>query len=485
MKKYLIGFLLNCSIATAFAAEVVVVAGDSNTSSTGTWNNASGASMPYEGNPGMYADIANGVSTYTFTPVLPLSTTYTVEVYNSCYSPRSNQVIHSIVHAGGTNEHIVEQHCQLDPFVGQWRTLGTYSFDAGTLGSLTIDTTGSNNSYVGATAVRFVYDDGNTPPANTPPVLLPSTTSITVNEGAQINVSATATDAEDGDISANVQWSASGIQSTGSNFSMTAPAQNFAISLSVTDNNSAQANASIAVNVIPSQPVSTVNYDFACQNLEPLPANFVTNNATALPNTGMKCGRYTAELTDNSNNITLHYNNSQGRFDGVLVEFPFTVTVRNIGIAPMDDPTANHQHTSSAYMFAGLQVHHTNFNQYDSAHMVVGQRGNTLNTIEGKTTNAGNSSVNDIGHNQLPNGRADIRIEGLANGQLVAYWQLPNSTGDSNNDNWQLYNGTGQLPGTLPSWGSNQVYVGLITYAFYSSGLPFMGVADSLSVEAP
>ena len=149
----------------------------------------------------------------------------------------------------------------------------------------------------------------------------------------------------------------------------------------------------------------------------------------------------------------------------------------------MDQPTANHEYNGYAYMFAGLQVHHTDFSRADSAHLVVGQRGATHNTVEGKTTLNGSSSVNDVGADVLPNGRADLRIEGLANGQIVAYWQVANTTGNSTNDNWQLYNGSGQLPGTFPNWGGNSVYIGLITYAFGYNGVPFMGVADSLKVE--
>jgi hypothetical protein len=484
MKKTLLGLSLSLAMSSSFAAEVVVLAGDANTSSTGRWNYASSATMPYEGNRGMYSSVSSGINTYTFTPVLPETTNYTVEVYNSCYSPRSNHVIHNISYAEGNIELALEQDCQLDPFVGQWRTLGSYAFEAGNQGSVTIDTTGSNNSYVGATAVRFVYNSTNEP-VNTAPSLQPITTNMTVNEGQVIEVSASASDLEDGDISSIIQWSALQSLSSGESFSVIASDTDFIIELLVTDSGGLAVTESIEVHVIPDQPISSFVYDFACQNLEPLPANFVTNKASALPQVGSKCGRYTAELTDNSNNRTLHYNGSQGRFDGVLVEFPFKVITRNIGIAPMNEPNANHVYDGGAYLFAGMQVHHTNFNQYDSAHLVVGQRGNTRNTIEGKTTRAGISSVTDIGAEQLPNGRADLMIEGLANGQLFAYWQLPNTSGEPSNDNWQPYNGTGQLPGTLSNWDSNQVYVGLITYAYGNSGLPFMGVANSLSVESP
>ena len=153
---------------TLFSAEIVVQAGDSGTSSTGSWHGASSATMPYEGNRGRYAIAGGAAETYTFAPALPETTSYRVDVYNSCYSPRSHQVTHYIHHASGTATHVVEQDCQIDPFVGQWRTLGTYAFNAGTSGSLVIDTTGSNNRYVGATAVRFVTDLTTDPIAESP-----------------------------------------------------------------------------------------------------------------------------------------------------------------------------------------------------------------------------------------------------------------------------------------------------------------------------
>jgi hypothetical protein len=111
---------------------------------------------------------------------------------------------------------------------------------------------------------------------------------------------------------------------------------------------------------------------------------------------------------------------------------------------------------------------------------VVGQRGSTQNTIEGKMTQNGSSSQNDLGPNLLPEGRADIRIDGNADGTLTVYWQSPNLSLD-NSDNWILYNGTGQLPGQQPIWGQS-VYVGLITYAYEQAGVPFLGVADSFEV---
>ena len=462
------------------AAEIVVNTNDSSqTSTTGRWKSASVATMPHNGNLGLYTQATRGISTFTFTPTLPEKNTYTVEVFNACQTPRSHNVKHVIVHANGTTEQLIEQDCDLDPYVGQWRTLGNFEFNAGNSGSLTIDSSGSGSLYVGVNAARFIYQPTDTS-NNNAPELTPSVVSLSVSRGDTVFVSAQASDVEDGDLTNTVQWSALGQLFTGESFEVIAGSSNFDISLTVTDSNNTTSSRSIQVSVAPASSQAII-YDFSCESTESLPAGFIVNNADALPDVGMKCGRYNANLMNNSNNKTLHYNRDQGRFDGVLVDFPFKVIARNIGIAPINQPTLNHQHSSNAYIFSGLQVHHSNFSVLNSAHLVAGQRGSKLNTIEGKSTLSGVSVVSDIGGNRLPNGRADLMIEGLANGQLLAYWQVANSTPGSNDD-WQLYNGTGEFPGTIPNWDGNQVYVGLITYAQGSSGVPFMGVADSLEI---
>jgi hypothetical protein len=319
--------------------------------------------------------------------------------------------------------------------------------------------------------------------------LTPSYYSIQVDEGDIISLSATAIDPEDGDISSVINWNALSQSAIGSDFTLTVGDISFIINLDVEDSLGAITTENIAVEVIPfvdpepepTPETSTLTFDFNCSVLEPL-VGFTTNNESALPNVGKRCGKYVAELTDNANNKTLHFNADQGRFDGVLATFPFEAVARNVGTANIGDSNSNHNTNGEAYTFVGLQIHHIDFNSINSSHLVVGQRGNKQDTIEGKITNNGSSSMSDIGSNILPNGRADIRYVGDANGNLTAYWQLPNTTGDLSNDNWILYNSTGVLPGTIPDWNGSSVYVGLITYAYGSNGVPFIGVADSLEV---
>lgn len=210
--------------------------------------------------------------------------------------------------------------------------------------------------------------------------------------------------------------------------------------------------------------------------------NYVTNNEAALPQVTQSENRYRALLTDNTNNITLHFNEEQGRLDAKLLEFPFEFVARNIGIGTIADSQIGPTPDNSPYIFSGVQVHVEDFNSINSSHVVVGHRGPTGFTIEGKNTLNGDSSVNDIGENTVPNGRADIRIVGNANNTLTVYWQLPNINYQTTTDSWSLYNSTGNLPGTPPNYGDS-VYVGLITYAFGSTGIPFVGTCDAIQIS--
>jgi hypothetical protein len=211
---------------------------------------------------------------------------------------------------------------------------------------------------------------------------------------------------------------------------------------------------------------------------------YTTNNASALPDVGRSDGRYRASLTDNSDNVTLHFNGDQGRLDAKLVEFPFDITVRNIGIGTQTNSQNAPPPSGSIYVFAGVQVHAKNLDDTNSSHVVVGHRGGTHYTIEGKNTVNGNSSVNDAGANIVGDGRADIRIVGTTSRTLTVYWQTPNANPDDQADSWILYRGDGDLPGATPTYGKS-VWIGLITYAFGNNGVPFVGTADAIELNTP
>lgn len=234
-----------------------------------------------------------------------------------------------------------------------------------------------------------------------------------------------------------------------------------------------------AVRRAPQPPSGTAQVSDSFDGTGPL-LGYTTTKPDVLPDVGRVDGRYRAALTDNAGNKTLHYNDAQGRLDAKLVIFPFDYVARNIGIGSLSDSQFAPNPTGSTFMFAGIQVHSTDLGAADSAHVVVGHRGNTKFTIEGKNTLNGSSRVNDIGANTAPSGRADIRIVGNSDRSLTVYWQTPNFGSDAN-DNWQLYRGTGNLPGPTAPFGQS-VYIGLITYAFGTGSVPFVGTADSVEL---
>ena len=209
--------------------------------------------------------------------------------------------------------------------------------------------------------------------------------------------------------------------------------------------------------------------------------DYVTNNESSLPNVSSVSGRYKAVLDDNTNDITLHFHEDQGRIDAKLLTFPFEFIARNIGIGTLDDSQTASSPNGNPYLFSGVQVHDQDFNSINSSHVVVGHRGGTAFTIEGKNTVNGSSSVNDIGANTMPQGRGDIRIVGNEDRTLIVYWQTPNLDYVTTDDNWTLYRDTGDLPGAAPDY-DTEVYVGLITYAFGQTGVPFVGTCDAIQI---
>ncbi|MCF6323230.1 MAG: PKD domain-containing protein [Gammaproteobacteria bacterium] len=249
------------------------------------------------------------------------------------------------------------------------------------------------------------------------------------------------------------------------------------------------------VTVVSSVVANAVADDFASA-AEPLPlVGYTTNNgeeatghgkviASTILDVKKVNGRYRAFLQTNPGNITLHYHQEQGRLDARLATFPFDYIARNIGIGTSGNSQTPPPGTGNPFIFTGIQVHVPDLQSRNSSHIVVGHRGGSKYfTVEGKNTVNGVSQVNDAGLGVAPSGRADLRIVGNMNRTLTIYWQLPNETGNSSNDEWILYRGDGQLPVAQntdqPVYGSS-VYIGLITYAQGSQGLPFVGTADAI-----
>jgi hyaluronate lyase len=77
--------------------------------------------------------------------------TYEVFAWYPAHSSRATNTPYTVNHASGNN--IVSVNQQING--GMWWSLGTFTFNPGTGGSVTI-TTGGTNGYVIADAVRFV-----------------------------------------------------------------------------------------------------------------------------------------------------------------------------------------------------------------------------------------------------------------------------------------------------------------------------------------
>jgi len=384
---------------------------------SGRWRRAGGARNHY-GPRSFYAAVGGGVDSYTLmTPPLTQTGQYRVSVWNSCYSPRATNVPHTVgSRLNNTNTDIDTQPLNQDCRTGLSGQWQDLGLYTFTTGTQAYLTISDTNLTTG----RYIGVDAarftlQTPDTD-PPVVEPPDTAV-----------------------------------------IDPPVDPPVVDPPVVD-----------------PPVVVVD-DFA--GTGPL-LGYTTTRADALPGVGRVDGRYHAPLLDNSRNQTLHYNRFQGRLDAKPLEFPFEYIARNIGIGTLQDSQSAPEPTGRWVIFAGVQVHATDLDAAESAHVVVGHRGNTHFTIEGKNTVAGRSIVNDLGAGSAPLGRADIKIVGNSDRTLTVYWQEPN-LGPSANDDWQLYRSSGQLPGRAPAFGPS-VYVGLITYASGSRGVPFVGTADSV-----
>lgn len=204
----------------------------------------------------------------------------------------------------------------------------------------------------------------------------------------------------------------------------------------------------------------------------PLPSGLLTYNPEKLPDVVFN-GSYLARVWDNTDNITLHYNNDQGRFDGYSVSFPFEAIAYNVGIADINDLSVPPVRNGTTYIFSGIQVHIPDYTSPNSAHYVVGHRSSDSNTLEVKSTVNGVSNQYDLGNNLAPSGRLDIRIVGVKGtpNRLDAYYRQPGAT------TWIPV----QPEPIMVNW-PNTVLIGLITYAYRNTAVPFAGIADGLTI---
>ena len=215
---------------------------------SGQWNNSGGTD--HYGSGSLYAVVGGVVDRFRFTPNLQEASDYQVYVWNSCYSNRAVNVKHTIQHASGIVTIEVDQDCDTGVY-GLWNLLGTYSFNAGTTGYLEISDEGLaplTRTYMGADAARFI----RVGEINNLPVISLSETAVTLTEGDQITLTATASDLEDGDLSALLNWhdDVSGLSITGDSFTFTPTLGVHTVTASVVDNNNASSSVFVTLTVV-------------------------------------------------------------------------------------------------------------------------------------------------------------------------------------------------------------------------------------------
>lgn len=119
---------------------------------TGTWTSSTAASGQYYGSDYIHdGDTGKGAKSVRFTPTLPLTGSYEVFIRQTSSANRAAAVPTTITHPAGTASFVVNHQVN----GGEWVSFGTYHFNAGATGYVTISNTGTTG-YVIADAVKFV-----------------------------------------------------------------------------------------------------------------------------------------------------------------------------------------------------------------------------------------------------------------------------------------------------------------------------------------
>jgi len=151
----------SCAVSIAWAQTVIVDNTDSEFNVlSASWS--SGTSAPGHWATGYrFRDTTGsgaGVGAVEWRPNLPISDTYDVAVYYPQGANRADNATFTVHHNGGATPIIVSQQIN----GGTWRFLGSYSFNAGTAGSVELDND-ANSGVVMADAVRFIAQSGPAP----------------------------------------------------------------------------------------------------------------------------------------------------------------------------------------------------------------------------------------------------------------------------------------------------------------------------------
>jgi len=229
------------------------------------------------------------------------------------------------------------------------------------------------------------------------------------------------------------------------------------------------------------------SYDDPFDGTGALDPKWLNYQAAAVPGVQRNAGFYRADITDNTSDVTLWFHGSTGRFDYQGVTFPLAgvdeYVFNDVGIGPTSNPSANHVFASDAFNFCGIMIHNDSFSLPNYMFQVVGHRSFLAqSTLELKSTVDGGSSMYDVGTDAIGAGvtHCDMRVRLHSDGAVDFAYRAVGGGG------WTLPGGDGLTPTPRPALGAagDTVYLGLITYAQDTAGLPFAGTVDSVSTLA-
>ena len=157
---YAVGASSTATVGIVDDDPITIDNGRTGTSFTGTWLVSSGPS-PY-GSTSLYSAGA-GQDTYRWTPTIPTTRVYEVYAWWTSLPNRSTDVQYRIRHAGGTA--VVTRNQRTAG--GQWVSLGTFQFNAGTAGYVQVSDV--NGAGVSADAIRWMPPGMRPAPSAIPP----------------------------------------------------------------------------------------------------------------------------------------------------------------------------------------------------------------------------------------------------------------------------------------------------------------------------
>ncbi len=152
------GQALTTNDSSSEAPGIIVDNLDSNAVKTGAWTESTATPGYYGPNYIVDGNTGQGTKSVRFIPDLPVSGVYTVSLRWTALANRATNVPVKIFHPGGVFPTTVDQ----EQNGGQWNVLGSYYFNAGSSGSLLIETTNADEHVIADAARWSVAGADNT-----------------------------------------------------------------------------------------------------------------------------------------------------------------------------------------------------------------------------------------------------------------------------------------------------------------------------------